>query len=92
MCFEYSENRMVRETIDGCEIIEAVWVDTCPYNPEANYCVCQANIEFDDNVTDLASACDYFEEHCLYNSFCVKDRCSEEEALQFIQEWIRKED
>ena len=47
----------------------------------------QAEIEFNDEVTDLESASNYFDEYCINDSHVVKEDCSKEEALQFIEEW-----
>ena len=85
--FEYSENQMVRETLSGYEFIQAIWLDTCPYDSNREYCVIQAEIEFNDEVTDLESASNYFDEYCINDSHVVKDECSKEEALQFVEKW-----
>ena len=85
--FECSENQMVRETLSGYEFIQAIWLDTCPYDSNREYCVIQAEIEFNDEVTDLESASNYFDEYCINDSHVVKEDCSKEEALQFIEEW-----
>lgn len=90
MWFKYSENQMVKSTLDGWDIIQAVWLDTCPYDSSKEYCVCKAHIEYDAEVIDFESAEEYFQENCCTDSYVVKDECTKEEALEFIQEWIHK--
>ena len=41
-------------------------------------------------VIDFESAEEYFQENCCTDSYVVKDECTKEEALEFIQEWIHK--
>ena len=88
--FEYSENQMVRETLSGYEFIQAIWLDKCPYDSNREYCVIQTEIEFNDEVTDLESASNYFDEYCINDSHVVKEDCSKEEAAEKVKDGIRE--
>lgn len=72
---------------NGFEFIEIVWLDTCPYDPNKEYCICSAEI---DSFEDIFAAYDYFQDNCITDSSCIKGECSYQEALEFIQNYIKE--
>lgn len=80
------EDVWCRELIDGYEFIQIVWLDTCPHDSSKEYCVCRAEVE---TMFGLDEAYDYFQENCLYDSWCVKEECDYEEALEYVNKQIK---
>lgn len=86
MWFNYGENQKVRKVKNGYEFVEAVWLDTCPYDAEKEWCVCHGIIE-DEN---LSTAADKFMEECLDDSYCIKGECNKKDAMNFIEKYIKE--
>lgn len=75
-----------RELPNGYEFIQIVWLDTCPYDADKEYCICQSVVE---NKLLLCIAYDYFQENCLTDSYCVKGECNYKEAMKYVREVIK---
>ena len=83
--YNLDENVWYKKISSGYEFIQIVWLDTCPYDSSKEWCVCRAKVEI---IFDLFDAYDYFQENCLYDSWCVKGECNYQEALEYVNKQI----